>query len=231
MRIIFGILFLGLLLAFGCVQEPQEPVACTAEAKICPDGSSVGRLPPDCEFEACPETKTCDALTPCETGECYKFEDEETPICYTGDPCLRCASGKCVILESYPAQVRCESKTEVLCEDMCGDGICQEVVCEAIGCPCAESFETCPEDCIMETEPEPEPEPGPEVETENEIGLQYCDEVECPQGHTCKLLQTEERPTCIPSVDIFSDCDMCSSGKCYIYSYIPLALKCLAEEQ
>ncbi len=28
--------------------------ACTEEAKICPDGSSVGRIPPDCEFAACP---------------------------------------------------------------------------------------------------------------------------------------------------------------------------------
>ena len=32
-----------------------EPVACTMEAKICPDGSSVGRVPPDCEFAPCPK--------------------------------------------------------------------------------------------------------------------------------------------------------------------------------
>jgi hypothetical protein len=29
-------------------------VACTMEAKICPDGSSVGRIAPNCEFAACP---------------------------------------------------------------------------------------------------------------------------------------------------------------------------------
>ena len=28
---------------------------CTMEAKICPDGSSVGRVPPDCEFAPCPD--------------------------------------------------------------------------------------------------------------------------------------------------------------------------------
>lgn len=28
--------------------------ACTLEAKICPDGSSVGRTLPNCEFAACP---------------------------------------------------------------------------------------------------------------------------------------------------------------------------------
>jgi len=32
----------------------QKPTACTAEAKVCPDGSTVGRTGPDCEFEACP---------------------------------------------------------------------------------------------------------------------------------------------------------------------------------
>jgi hypothetical protein len=30
------------------------PKACTMEAKICPDGSSVGRTGPNCEFSACP---------------------------------------------------------------------------------------------------------------------------------------------------------------------------------
>jgi len=34
-----------------------------------------------------------------------------------------------------------------MCEDMCGDGTCQEMVCMAEGCPCAETPESCPEDC------------------------------------------------------------------------------------
>lgn len=33
------------------------------------------------------------------------------------------------------------------CEDRCGDGQCQEIVCMAIGCPCAESHSSCPKDC------------------------------------------------------------------------------------
>jgi len=32
-----------------------EPVACTAEAKLCPDGSYVARIPPECEFAPCPK--------------------------------------------------------------------------------------------------------------------------------------------------------------------------------
>lgn len=32
----------------------DEPVACTMEAKLCPDGSAVGRTGPNCEFASCP---------------------------------------------------------------------------------------------------------------------------------------------------------------------------------
>jgi hypothetical protein len=34
-----------------------SPVACTMEAKICPDGSAVGRVGPKCEFSPCPTPK------------------------------------------------------------------------------------------------------------------------------------------------------------------------------
>jgi len=36
------------------------------------------------------------------------------------------------------------------CKNMCGDNQCQEVVCQAIGCPCAETKTTCPQDCKAE---------------------------------------------------------------------------------
>ena len=35
-------------------QPMPQSKACTLEAKICPDGSSVGRTGPNCEFAACP---------------------------------------------------------------------------------------------------------------------------------------------------------------------------------
>lgn len=37
---------------------PGAQVACTLEAKICPDGSSVGRQGPNCEFAPCPVAST-----------------------------------------------------------------------------------------------------------------------------------------------------------------------------
>lgn len=36
---------------------------------------------------------------------------------------------------------------EKFCKDLCGDGECQEMVCQAVGCPCSETSESCPEDC------------------------------------------------------------------------------------
>ena len=38
--------------------QEAPAVACTMEAKICPDGSAVGRTGPMCEFAACPEAPT-----------------------------------------------------------------------------------------------------------------------------------------------------------------------------
>jgi hypothetical protein len=36
----------------NCIRE--ENVVCTQDAKLCPDGSGVGRVPPSCEFARCP---------------------------------------------------------------------------------------------------------------------------------------------------------------------------------
>ncbi len=34
-----------------------------------------------------------------------------------------------------------------ICVDMCGDGVCQEMVCMGEGCPCPETAQSCPADC------------------------------------------------------------------------------------
>lgn len=52
----FGIIALAsiaLLVLLGCVEQK----ACTADAKICPDGTTVSRSPAlNCEFNSCPQT-------------------------------------------------------------------------------------------------------------------------------------------------------------------------------
>lgn len=63
-----------------------------------------------------------------------------------------CAAAGNPVMESYPKQCRADGELfveeiETACEDNCGDGVCAEVVCMAIGCPCAETPESCPKDC------------------------------------------------------------------------------------
>lgn len=92
---VLAVVILILLIA----NEGPEPVACPADAKICPDGSAVGRVPPDCEFAECPpfepesvdcpmDVKTCpdgttvSRLPPdCEFAECpEEVEELEEPV-------------------------------------------------------------------------------------------------------------------------------------------------------
>lgn len=53
-------IFNQILSTFKFTQSTNQPInnssssACTLEAKICPDGSSVGRTGPNCEFAPCP---------------------------------------------------------------------------------------------------------------------------------------------------------------------------------
>lgn len=96
---------------FWFLNQPKGPDACTTEAKICSDGSAVGRNSKNnCQFDPCPEVQYCDVNTRCAAGqECYKFENTDKAICFAGDPCIRCESGTCLILESYPMQVRCDN--------------------------------------------------------------------------------------------------------------------------
>jgi len=58
--IIVTLILLGgiVLLVWQKYSSEPSPVACTLEAKLCPDGSAVGRTGPKCEFAECPVEKT-----------------------------------------------------------------------------------------------------------------------------------------------------------------------------
>jgi hypothetical protein len=71
--------------------KTHVPVACTMEAKICPDGSSVGRVGPNCEFAPCPDyTIGWNTINNSEYGFSSKypsnfFDVGHTPKILTGD--------------------------------------------------------------------------------------------------------------------------------------------------
>ncbi|MDD5145998.1 MAG: hypothetical protein PHF44_04120 [Candidatus Pacebacteria bacterium] len=137
-------------------KNSQKPVACTEEAKVCPDGSAVSRTGPNCEFAECQNPgKNCENDYDCAcgvnkyTGECffgYKNYVDTTKQCpdfctgIAGNFELKCINGAC-------SQVPVSSDGGEICKDLCGDGTCQEIVCLALGCPCAETKQSCPQDC------------------------------------------------------------------------------------
>ena len=56
--LVIGLVVLGLVIVGSTgyfLLNKNKQVACTMEAKICSDGSSVGRVGPNCEFATCPE--------------------------------------------------------------------------------------------------------------------------------------------------------------------------------
>lgn len=67
------------------LSRPAAPLAnvCTAEAKICPDGSAVGRSGPNCEFAACPGTNQ----PPAACSEEAKICPDGTSVGRTGANC------------------------------------------------------------------------------------------------------------------------------------------------
>lgn len=63
-------------------EDVDEPVACTMDAKECPDGSYVGRIAPDCEFKECPEFVPEDSEPEEQVVVCQGCEQDEECIPY-----------------------------------------------------------------------------------------------------------------------------------------------------
>ena len=83
MKFFPAIVILAILLIAGCTQ--QQPAACTQEAKVCPDSSTVGRVPPNCDFSPCPPELNCSS-----------FSVDQCPFqCVICPPCEVCSSISC----------------------------------------------------------------------------------------------------------------------------------------
>lgn len=91
--LIIGLVVLVLAAAGGTgyyLMSKNKQVACTMEAKICPDGSSVGRTGPKCEFAACPvsndETSNWKTYTNNEYGFEVKYKPDWEVVSRKSDP-------------------------------------------------------------------------------------------------------------------------------------------------
>lgn len=68
--LVIAIIGIGGYFAYQYYFVSEELVPCTMEVKLCPDGTGVGRFPPDCEFEECPEV-----IDPTADWQTYKNEE------------------------------------------------------------------------------------------------------------------------------------------------------------
>jgi|GEM_PF-7095068 len=81
-------LVVGLAAAVLAFAATNEPVACTMEAKICPDGATfVGREGPNCEFAVCPPS-SCPPYMCADGTQISRCTADGTVINYFAAPCL-----------------------------------------------------------------------------------------------------------------------------------------------
>ncbi len=81
----------------------ESPKACTQEAKLCPDGSYVGRTGPNCEFAPCPEVKDETANWQTYRNEEYGFEIKY-PLNYSESKTCRTRIGLCIVSGNISVQ-------------------------------------------------------------------------------------------------------------------------------
>ena len=177
------------------IQSSEEEKVCAADAKICPDGTAVGRVLPDCDFAPCPVLTSCKEDNDCvfnpRVGNscCIKGTDicseprlyEPLPPNYKCDPaeCV-CESGSC----EYA--LNCYLSTE------CGDGVCDPI----------ETCDNCPEDC--DTCPVGCPEDAricPDGSTVVRVPPD-CEFEECPLGNASNASQQNATPPDLPGIEV-----------------------------
>ena len=97
MRILFTAILALLIFSAGCTQQAppaNNTTACTMEAKICPDGTAVGRTGPNCEFAPCPQIVGNDSdVHGCKASAGYSW-------CETEQKCVREFETPCKLTET-----------------------------------------------------------------------------------------------------------------------------------
>lgn len=142
----------------------DEPVVCTKDAKVCPDGSTVGRVLPDCEFAKCTEDDKltcidnldCPSQMKCENKICVDVgcveEGDFIPGAISPEYREHMATECCAGLTNIEYKGNYDEECNVVglaggpagaCTK-CGNGQCEENMSET---KC-----NCPEDCQKETD-------------------------------------------------------------------------------
>lgn len=98
-------------------EEINNPIACTMDAKQCPDGSYVGRAAPDCDFEDCPESGKTFCTKEQRGAEICTLEYR--PVCGWNDKTVQCIKFPCAQTYSNPCQACAVKHVEYYTEGKC----------------------------------------------------------------------------------------------------------------
>lgn len=174
-------------------ETPEDAVACTMELHICPDGTSVGRTGPNCEFEPCPETPEDAVACTMELHTC----PDGTSVGRTGP---NCEFEPCPVLAACTMELR-----------YCADGT--PVGRSGPNC----HFESCPDGgCPTDTY---YCENGTELQRDPALGCEFqaCPEpAQLPAAHQC--IPPSEDNTCTTQESHKECMDLVNSGCQKIYS-------------
>ncbi|MEK6964177.1 MAG: hypothetical protein AABX70_07140 [Nanoarchaeota archaeon] len=140
----------GYVCTQGSCQEPLLDASCQSNT----DCTLINK---DLEFQCC-EAGACDAIDYSKRNWISVnknwFESERTKNCPPTEQCgpiPNCPTK--IVNENFEAkctQGQCQKQPKpgsIVCNDLCGNDRCEQVVCMGNGCPCAENSESCPEDC------------------------------------------------------------------------------------
>jgi uncharacterized membrane protein YkoI len=108
-------------------------------------------------------------------------------------------------VETKPIEIELKKSIEAPkiegCKNLCGDGICQEIVCMAIGCPCPETPQSCPQDCKEELPVSLKPVPVISLPAETKLEISPLKEVPVTINENPVEFKGIEVPTAI-SVEV-----------------------------
>lgn len=202
----------------------SQPSVCTQEAKICPDGSAVGRTGPNCEFAPCPSSCICpQGFIPSPDGSYCLVDCKPDQACPAIAVQCQNATQQCVcpegyVLEGNVCNPKCYYSTpkclmpSFLCNTTSNGAasVCEETGGTVTTANCCKSSGDFPNTCLIGA-------CGCSPTNSHEVKVCDCGEGRCFDGNSC-----------VPPVDnttCQSDSDCVSAQCCHPTSCINKAYK------
>ncbi|HDP73448.1 MAG TPA: hypothetical protein ENN46_00620 [Candidatus Woesearchaeota archaeon] len=183
------IVIAGLIFSFGCRAEQDVIIPMHAE-----DGERVAEASVMMSYqysELGGHNLRRTSFQRLDCAECFEFvytfeiNTQGLPQYITGFEAKVTVENGVVIKTEFSEIGKRLEEINLECINMCGDSICQEVVCLSPGCPCPENETNCPEDCGPR-----EPQQDEDRGCINLCGDGICQEVVC-LGPECSCPEDE----------------------------------------